>query len=77
MAKKLTFKQVKRFVKDHIENNNLGVNDRYKKHYIDRLKEITGLPGLITIVCDYYDIEKIFGCIILMNLMMVDKKKKK
>jgi len=76
MAKKLTFKQVKRFVVDHIKENHLGVNDRYKKHYIDRLKEANGISGLVNVITSFYNVDMSYGWIQLINIMMVDKKKK-
>jgi hypothetical protein len=77
MAKKLTFKQVKRFVLDHLKENHLEVNDRYKKHYMAMLKEATGINGLVNVIASFYNVDMNCGRIQLINIMMVDKKKKK
>ena len=76
MAKKLTFKQVKRFVLDHLKENHLEVNDRYKKHYMAMLKETTGISGLVNVITNYYGVDMSHGWILLVNIMINKKKKK-
>lgn len=72
--KKLTLPQVKRLVLDHIKKNELEVNDRYKKHYIDRTKETTGVNGLIMVLSEYHSVSFSLASLRFINLMIVDKE---